>query len=278
MTIRQGSRPEQASLFRDASGKENVISTTLVGLPPGTFGATLRHDGAATAVSNTFLYNDGAHIGDQNDNAIGRRYANDLKGNMKISNTGNFSNRLSLQEPSMAGVNLHITSFQAQTQPRDIYYTLPAVLLASDAILAVNSNGVMSWTNTLPPSVTTSFNQITSGINTGQNLQVGDTSILQPKGTGIIISNKLSGSTQGGNSYAGRVIVPQWTTKLTVNLTPSVGCTLNSSVTVSQFDAEGFGVIVGTMVTEIKQDAFTVQFSAAYPTTTGFITYLIVNP
>ncbi|MEP7234627.1 MAG: hypothetical protein ABI778_04955, partial [Ignavibacteriota bacterium] len=63
-----------------------------------------------------------------------------------------------------------------------------------------------------------------------------------------------------------------------VSLAPSVGCTANSSVTVSQFDSEGFGVIVGTMVTEIKKDAFTVQFSASYPTDTGFVTYLIVNP
>ena len=243
-----------------------------MGLPPGTTGATLRHDGN-NWIANTFLYNDGARIG------IGTTSPSamlDLNGNVMLSNGGNAS-ELRMAEPFLPG-KTNYTSFKAQAQPKNIDYTLPAVLQPVDALLSVNSAGVMVWQTTLPPSVTVSFSQITSGVNTGQNLQVGDTSYLHPTGTGIVEANRLSGSTTGGSSFAGRVAVPQGATSLTVNLAPSVSCRTNSSITVSQFDSTGFSVIVGTMVTEIKKDAFTVQFSAAYPTDSGFITYLVVNP
>jgi len=49
-------------------------------------------------------------------------------------------------------------------------------------------------------------------------------------------------------------------------------------VTVSLFDATGNGTLVGVMVTDITTNAFTVAFSANYPTQTGFLTYLVVNP
>lgn len=255
----------------DLSGN-NVISTTLVGLPPGTTGATLRYDGN-NWISNTFLYNDGARIG------IGTVTPStmlDLAGNVMLSNGGTPS-ELRFAEPFFPGKTSY-TSFKAQPQTQNINYTLPAALQSNDAILSVNSLGVMSWQTVLPASVTVAFSQITSGVNTGQNLQVGDTSFLHPVGTGIVMANKLSGSTLGGSSYAGRVPVPQGTTSLTVNLAPAVGCTPSSSITISQFDATGSNIIVGTMVTEILQDKFTVQFSASYPTNTGFITYLVVNP
>ncbi len=255
----------------DANGN-NVISTTLIGLPPGTFGATLRHDGK-NWVSNTFLYNDGARIGV---GTVTPSTMLDLSGNMMLSNGGTAS-ELRMAEPFLPG-KTNYTSFKAQAQSKNIDYTLPAVLQPVDALLSVNSAGVMTWQTALPPSVSVSFSQITSGINTGQNLQVGDTSYLHPIGTGIVEANRLSGSTSGGSSYAGRVAVPQGTTSLTVNLSPSVSCRPNSSITISQFDSTGFSVIVGTMVTDIKKDAFTVQFSAAYPTDSGFITYLVVNP
>jgi hypothetical protein len=257
----------------DVNGN-NVISSTLVGLPPGTFGATLRYDGT-NWISNTFLYNDGARIGI---GTITPSAMLDLAGNIMLSNSGNTASELRMQEPSMGGVQNNITSFKAAPQAVDINYTLPAVLLPNDAIMTVNSTGVMSWQNILPASVTVPFSQITSGVNVGQNLQVGDTSILHPVGTGIIVANQLTGSSQGGSSYAGRVAVPMGTTSLTVNLSPSVGCTANSSVTVSQFDSQGFDIIIVPVITDITKDAFTVQFSASYPTNTGFLTYLIVNP
>jgi len=57
----------------------------------------------------------------------------------------------------------------------------------------------------LPPAVTVPFNQITSGVNTGQTLIVGDGSTLRHQGTGIIDANSVSGATNNGSSYAGRV-------------------------------------------------------------------------
>jgi len=101
---------------------------------------------------------------------------------------------------------------------------------------------------------------------------------LHPMGTGLITANQLSGSSSNGSTYAGKIAVPLGATSLTVNLQPKVGCTPNSSVTVSQFDSQGSEILVGTMVTDIQKDAFTVQFSASYPTSSGYITYLIVNP
>ncbi len=260
-------------ITQNANG-DNVISTTLIGLPPGTTGATLRYDGN-NWISNTFLYNDGARIG------IGTTTPGamlDMAGNLMISNNGNASSELRIQEPLVGGQNKFYTSFRSPNYIRNIDYLLPPALQPNDAVMSVNSQGVMTWVNVLPPSVAVPFNLVTSATNTGQDLQVGDGSNLHPTGTGVVSANKLSGSTQGGSSYAGRVVVPQGTTSLKVNLAPSVGCAPNSSVTVSQFDAQGYSNIVATMVTEIIQDSFTVQFSASYPTNTGFITYLIVNP
>lgn len=260
-------------IIKNANG-ENVIASTLIGLPPGTTGATLRHDGN-NWISNTFLYNDGGRIG------IGTISPNamlDISGNFIVSNTGNTSSEFRIQEPSMLNTQFNYTSFKTAPQLNNIDYTLPAALLPNDAILSVNSAGIMSWQNALPATVTISFSQITSGVNNGQNLQVGDSSYLHPVGTGLINANKLSGSSQGGSSYAGRVPVPMGTTSLKVNLAPSVGCQPTSSVTISQFDAQGYNIIVATMVTEIIKDSFTVQFSASYPTDTGYVTYLVVNP
>ena len=257
-------------ITQNASG-DNVISTTLIGLPNGTTGATLRYDGN-NWISNTFLYNDGARIGVGTTTPTSKM---DIVGDVMLSNTGNAS-ELRFAEPSLGGN--HYTSFKSTTQSKTIDYTLPAALQPSDALLSVNSAGVMSWQTALPPSVSLSFSQITSGVNKSQNLQVGDSSNLHPIGTGIITANKLSGATQGGSSYAGRVPIPMGTTSLTVNLSPAVGCTTGSSVTISQFDAQGYNIIVGTMLTAIAQDNFTVQFSASYPTDTGYLTYLIVNP
>jgi hypothetical protein len=201
-----------------------------------------------------------------------------MSGDMMISNTGNVSHELRIQEPFSTGPNKHYTSFRADAQTRTINYLLPPALQAADAVMSVNSNGVMSWVNVLPSSVAVPFQNVTSGVNSNQDLQVGTGSVLHPTETGIVVANQLSGASLNGTSFAGRVTVPQGATTMVINLPPSVGCKPNSSITVSQFDSQGFNWIVGTMVTEIKQDSFTVQFSASYPTNTGFLTYLIVNP
>lgn len=126
------------------------------------------------------------------------------------------------------------------------------------------------------------FTIIGSGVNRGQTLEVGDGSTLKPTEGGIIEANKLGGATvsvdANSDSYAGRVKIPAGAATLQVRLNPLVGCSPNSSVTVAQFDQAGNEFLVGTMVTDIATDSFTVKFSAGYPTATGFLTYLIVNP
>lgn len=157
------------------------------------------------------------------------------------------------------------------------------VRIVGDSIIKVTQSGsVISLSAVIPDLKGVPFNLITSGVNKGQTLIVGDSSTLTPGGTGKIAANTLVGSqvtvTTNADSYAGRVKIPKGTASLTVNLNPKVGCTPNSSVTVSQFDTAGNEILVGTMVTKIISDSFTVQFSAAYPTDTGQITYLIINP
>ena len=153
------------------------------------------------------------------------------------------------------------------------------VRVVGDSVIKVTQSGnVITIGAKLPDLKGVPFNIVTSGTNRGQNLLVGDSTVLQPVGGGIVSSNKLLGSTIDASSYAGRIKVPKGSISLTVALTPNVGCTPNSSVTVSQYDTQGNEVLVGTMVTRVINNSFTVQFSAAYPTDTGQITYLVVNP
>jgi hypothetical protein len=157
------------------------------------------------------------------------------------------------------------------------------VRIVGDTTIRVSQNGqVISLSAIIPDIKGVPFNLITSGVNTGQTLVVGDSTKLYPQGKGEITANRLTGASftvnSNADSYAGRVKIPKGVSSLTINVNPSVGCSAGSSVTVSQFDTEGSEILVGTMVTRIINNSFTVQFSAAYPSDTGQITYLIVNP
>jgi len=159
----------------------------------------------------------------------------------------------------------------------------PVRIINSDSTIRIEQTGnVITLSMNCPPLENLSFADILSGMNRGQLLEVGDSSTLKPVAGGIIESNRMSGATvsvdANSSSYAGRVKIPAGAATLQVRLTPAVGCTPNSSVTVSQFDQSGNEFLVGTMVTDIGTDTFTVRFSAEYPTATGFLTYLIVNP
>jgi len=159
----------------------------------------------------------------------------------------------------------------------------PVRIINTDSTIRIEQVGnVITLSMNCPPVEHLSFEHILSGMNRGQSLAVGDSSELKPEGNGIIEANRLSGAAvsvdANSDSYAGRVKIPAGAATLQVRLAPTVGCTPNSSVTVSQFDQSGNEWLVGTMVTDIGTDTFTVKFSAEYPTTTGFLTYLIVNP
>jgi hypothetical protein len=157
------------------------------------------------------------------------------------------------------------------------------VRLVSDSTISITQSGnVITLAVNFPEIEGVPFDLITTGVNRGQKLEVGDATVLKPIGNGIIQANKLSGATisvdANSASFAGRVKIPRGAAAVQVNLSPAVGCQPNSSVTVSQFDQTGNEVLVGTMVTDIAQDRFTVMFSAGYPTDNGYLTYLIVNP
>lgn len=156
-------------------------------------------------------------------------------------------------------------------------------LINTDSSIRITQNGnVITLAVNFPEMEGIPFDYITSGVNRGQDLDVGDGTTLKPVGNGIVQSNSLRGSTisvdANSASYAGRIKIPRGAAALKVNLAASVGCQNNSSVTVSQFDQTGSEILIGTMVTDIAQDTFTVQFSASYPTDNGYLTYLIVNP
>jgi hypothetical protein len=157
------------------------------------------------------------------------------------------------------------------------------VRIVGDTTIRVSQNGqVISLSAIIPDLKGVPFNLITTGVNRGQNLIVGDSSKLYPQGKGEITANRLTGASftvnSNADSYAGRVKIPKGVSSLTINVNPAVGCSPGSSVTVSQYDTEGSEILVGAMVTRIINNSFTVQFSASYPTDTGQITYLIVNP
>lgn len=156
-------------------------------------------------------------------------------------------------------------------------------LVNTDSSIRITQSGnVITIGVNFPEMTGVPFDLITTGVNQGQALDVGDGTVLKPVGNGIVQANKLSGATvsvdANSASFAGRVKIPRGASTLQVNLSPAVGCQPNSSVTVDQFDQTGSEVLVGTMVTDIAQDRFTVQFSAGYPTDDGYLTYLIVNP
>jgi hypothetical protein len=258
----------------DAAGN-NVISTTLIGLPPGSFGQTLRHDGTNWVATST-LYNDGVRIGINNTNPGAHL---DVAGNILLSNANGPAGELRFMEP---GPNkFFVTTFKAGPQNSDLNYTLPPSIPIADAILATDPAGNLSWRNALPKSVTVGFDQITTGTNQGQTLDVGLGSILKHVADGIVEANRVAGATTDGSSYAGRIPIKKGDTFMTVSLAPSVGCTPNSSVTVSLMDKEsktGAGNLVAVMVSDVDVNEFTVKFSADYPSATGFLTYLVVNP
>jgi hypothetical protein len=156
-------------------------------------------------------------------------------------------------------------------------------LINTDSSIRISQSGnVITIGVNFPEMTGVPFDIITSGINRGQDLDVGDGSVLKPVGNGVVQANKLSGATisvdANSASFAGRVKIPRGAAALQVNLSPAVGCQATSSVTVNQFDQTGNEILVGTMVTDIAQDRFTVMFSAGYPTDNGYLTYLIVNP
>lgn len=158
-----------------------------------------------------------------------------------------------------------------------------AVRITGDGSIKVNKNGSAIELSANIPETGVSFDRVTSGLNRGEDLEVGSGSALKPVGGGVVTANSLSGSATLDRSvepgaFAGKVKIPRGATSVAVNLAQDVGCTPASSVTVSQMDPAGSEILVGTMVTDIADNSFKVEFSASYPTDSGYLSYLVVNP
>ncbi|KXK55290.1 MAG: hypothetical protein UZ07_CHB004002168 [Chlorobi bacterium OLB7] len=116
------------------------------------------------------------------------------------------------------------------------------------------------------------FNMIGTGTNQGQTLNVGNGSVLQPTGTGIVIANQINGA--GANKFAGAIPIPDGTTDLDIAYT---GLQANAVVVVSISDPTFPGVV--TTTTEKNPGiGFTVHFASPYPGTTGTLDYVVINP
>ena len=118
-----------------------------------------------------------------------------INNNLLLTNNGQPS-ELRFYEASGAGSNY--SAFRPQQQLSDITYTLPASLPPSIALLTVDNTGILNWSTSIPMNVP--FDRITSGINQGQMLTVGNGSIFAPSGTGIVTANQFVGTGSVTNS------------------------------------------------------------------------------
>ena len=73
-------------------------------------------------------------------------------------------------------------------------YIAQAKAPINNSILTTDGSGNVDWRNSLPAGTTVSFDQITSGINSGQTLTVGAGSTLTMSNGGIVASNQFLGS------------------------------------------------------------------------------------
>jgi hypothetical protein len=129
-----------------------------------------------------------------------------------------------------------------------------------------------TWGTTIPSGVTMSFSQLTSGVNTGQNLQIGNGSTLSPIGTGVNTANNVVGA--GPNKFSGSVAIPLNAVNQSIAFS---GLVAGGSVIVTIQDPNLPGV-AAWVTAQTAGVGFDVTYSAAYPTATGVIHYMVINP
>lgn len=148
----------------------------------------------------------------------------------------------------------------------------PYAPTVAGAIMTLDGSNRPAWSTALPPATTISASQITTGtIQPGVTINVGNGGSIVSTG-GNITANNLTGA--GANKYAGVVIIPQ--NALGLNI-PFTGLAANAAV---QFNVNDPAVpgIIAFMDNMTVGGGFHVTFSAAYPTNTGTLTYIIINP
>lgn len=129
-------------------------------------------------------------------------FTSDDLGQTKINNSLSLLNAGSASELKFyeeASNGAHYSSFKAGKQNSDINYTLPPSLPSQEAYLSVSATGELLWTPPVaPPPIT--FDQIHSGVNSGEILTVGQGSTLVPSSTGVIAANQFIGVSSVSNA------------------------------------------------------------------------------
>ncbi len=150
----------------------------------------------------------------------------------------------------------------------------PYAPTVAGAVFVLGPGLTPTWSTTIPSATTISFSQITSGVNTGQNLQVGGGSTIQPIGGGTVVSNSLIGA--GPGKFSGAVTIPLNASTVAVSFP---GITASSSVVVTVLDPNASqGTVAATVQSITAGVGFTVFFAADYPRATGLLHYTVVNP
>jgi hypothetical protein len=170
--------------------------------------------------------------------------------------------------PPLAPGNIWVGSPEGKAVP------LPP--LSPGAFMALGPDNMPYWTTEIPPTMTMSFAQITSGIlPPGVNLVVGPGSSLTPDG-GEIIANGLSGA--GIGKFSGKIAIPTGADFLDVSF-PGIQAGSAVNVMVNDPNANVFGYVTTQVEAITPGVGFRVTFAASYPPSgTGQIHWTVVNP
>ncbi|MCC7437652.1 MAG: hypothetical protein IT211_04075 [Armatimonadetes bacterium] len=164
----------------------------------------------------------------------------------------------------------------AQTQRDAIYHPATTLLIYNKTANQFEYNAgtptTPNWVPFLSSLSVIGFNQIGAGTNSGQTLNVGNGSVLQPTGTGLVIANQLSGA--GNGKFAGSIPIPLNTTDLSISFP---GLNAGAVVVVSITDPVAPG-IVSTTTTKNPGSGFDVHFSSPYPNVGASLDYIVINP
>ena len=149
---------------------------------------------------------------------------------------------------------------------------MPYAPTVPGAIMTLNGSSLPTWSTSLPSNTTMSVSQLTTGtLQSGVTFNVGSGSKIVSTG-GTNIANSLNGA--GTGKYSGNVSIPQNTVLMTIPY-PAILSGAAVILNINDPDLPGVSVYLQNIT---PGTGFTVAFSASYPTTTGIVTYLVINP
>lgn len=145
------------------------------------------------------------------------------------------------------------------------------------SFMVIDATGVPFWSTVLPPTITVSAAQITSGtLPPGTNIIVGNSSTITASGTGSIIANGLGGA--GIGKFSGKIPIPTNANFMDVGYANiQAGSAVN--VMVNDPNAQVFGYVSVQVESITPGVGFRVIFAAGYPPSgTGQLHWTVVDP